>query len=137
MEWLDALKISIPVLVAVLGWLLNERSKRQWEQYKRKEDRYVALVENLKGFYVDANTDPKTAKESKDKFLSQLSVAWLYCPDAIIRTGYRFLGLVSVGVSTPDTEKELAAGDLVSQMRIDLRVPTELEASDYRHLKSN
>lgn len=134
MEWLDALKISIPVLVAVVGWLLNERSKRRWEQYKRKEDRYVALLENLKGFYV--NTDPKTTKESKDKFLSQLNVAWLYCPDTIIRTGYRFLGLVSVGGSTPDEERDLAAGELVSQMRKDLLGQTELGASDYRHLRS-
>ena len=140
-EWSDVLKISMPVLVAVVGWLLNEHSKRQWERQKRKERRYVALLESLKGFYV--SPDPKTAKEDKNRFILQLNLAWLYCPDTIIRTCYRFLEHVSVGVSKPDEQKELALAEVVAQMRKDLLgkklcfwKQTELEASDYRHLKS-
>ena len=141
MEWFDVLKISVPVLVAVVGWLLNEHSKRQWERYKRKEDRYVALLEDLKGFYVGADT--ATAKDDKNSFIHQLDVAWLYCPDSIIHAGYSFLERVSIGFGTSVEENDLAAADLVAQMRKDLLgkkfwfwKQTELEASDYRHLAS-
>ena len=138
-EWFDVLKILIPVLVAVIGWLLNEHSKRQWERYKRKEDRYVALLESLKGFYVGA--DPETEKENKTRFIFQMDLAWLYCPDSIIRTGYRFLEHVSDEVSTSDKDKNLSAAEIIAQMRKDLlgkrlwlKNRTALEASDYRHL---
>ncbi len=141
MEWFDVLKVSVPVFVAVVGWLLNERSKRQWERYKRKEDRYVALLDKLKGFYVGAN--PATAKGDKNDFIHQLNVAWLYCPDAVIRKGYHFLECVHTGVKKSDEAKELAVGEFVACMRKDLLgkkflfwEQTRLEASDYRHLSS-
>ena len=141
MEWFDVLKVSVPVLVVVVGWLLNEHSKRQWERYKRKEDRYIALLESLKGFYVSA--DPATAKSNKNRFIHQLDLAWLYCPDSIIHAGYNFLEHVRVGIGKSDEEKELAVAEVIAQMRKDLFGrkfwfwgKTNLEASDYRHLTS-
>lgn len=141
MEWFDALKVSVPVLVAVVGWLLNEQSKRQWERYKRKEDRYVALLESLKGFYVGA--DSATAKNNKNRFIHQLDLAWLYCPDSIIHAGYSFLEHVRVGSGRSVEERDLAAAEIIAQMRKDLLgrkfgfwKKTKLEASDYQHLTS-
>ena len=90
MSWSDLLKIMIPVVVAVIGWLLNEYSKRQWERYKKKEDRYVALVESLKGFY--SNTGQTDVKGKKEEFLKQLDLCWLYCPDKVIQKAYNFSG---------------------------------------------
>ena len=140
-EWLDVLKLAVPVFLAFLGWLLNEHSKREWERYKRKEERYVALLESLKGFYT--NTGPTIAGDDKERFLQQLSVGWLYCPDSIIRQIYIFLNHVSTGVRKSDEEKEKAVGEIVSLMRKDLlgkrfllRGRTRLKASDYRHLKA-
>ena len=69
MSWVDVLKIMVPVAVAVVVWLLNEYSKRQWERYKRKEDRYVTLVECLKGFYV--NTDQTDAKPESTEWTAR------------------------------------------------------------------
>ena len=139
MEWFDVLKVSIPVLVAVVGWILNEHSKRQWERYKRKEDRYVALLESLKGFYVGA--DPETAKENRQDFISHMDLAWLYCPDSIIRAVYSFLEHVRVGARTSSEERNIAAAEIVAQMREDLLgkrfwfwKQTELKSSDYQHL---
>ena len=141
MEWVDVLKVSVPVLVAVVGWLLNEHSKRQWERYKRKEDRYIALLESLMGFYISA--DPATAKNNRNRFIHQLDLAWLYCPDSIIHAGYSFLEHVSVGIGKSDEEKELAAAEVIAQMRKDLFgrkfwfwEKTNLKAYDYRHLTS-
>ena len=141
MEWFDVLKVSVPVFVAVVGWLLNEQGKRQWERYKRKEERYIALLESLKGFYVSA--DSKTAKDDRNRFIHQLDVAWLYCPDSIIRSVYSFLEHVKVGIGKSVEERDLAAAEVIAQMRKDLLgkkcwfwKQTNLEASDYRHLTS-
>ena len=118
MSWADVLKIMIPIIVAIVVWLLNERSKRQWEEYKRKEDRYFNLVESLKGFYV--NTEPTDAKERKEEFLNQLALCWLYCPDAVIHKAYNFLDHVHTGVQKSDEEKEQALGAFVLEVRKDL-----------------
>lgn len=141
MTWLDTLKILVPVVILLLGWLLNEYSKRQSERLKAKEERYIALLESLDGFYVSAN--PETATEDKEKFLEQLRLCWMYCPDSVIRKGYNFIDHVSVGVRKSDKEKEAALGSFVVEVRKDLlgktpwlRSRTKLQASDYRHLKS-
>lgn len=116
-EWADVLKLSVPVALAKSCWLLNEHSKRQWERHKRKEDRYIALLTALKGFYVSA--DPQTATIDKNMFIQQLSLAWLYCPDSVIRNGYRFLESAETGVCEADEEKERSVGELVLCMRND------------------
>ena len=114
-EWLDVLKLSIPVLLALFGWLLNESSKRYWQRRKRKEARYIALLKSLPGFYDNAN--PATAKDDKERFLEQQSVGWLYCPDSIIRQIYTFLDHVMRG-EKKKAEKEV--GEIVFLMRKDL-----------------
>ncbi len=43
--------IIAPIAVVVIGWYLNERSKRKWELYKRKEDNYKELIRTLRVFY--------------------------------------------------------------------------------------
>ena len=141
MSWADLLRIGIPVLVAILVWLLNEHSKRQWEWYKRKEDRYVALVESLRGFY--ANADPTVAKENKDEFINQVSLCWLYCPDEVIRKAYNFLDHVRIGVQKSDKEKEQALGAFILEVREDLLKGrpwwwkrTKLKPEDFRNLSS-
>ena len=106
MSWSDVFKVTIPVVVVVLGWLLNEYSKRQWERYKRKEDRYVALVESLEGFYV--SVEPTDAKEKKEEFLRQLRLCWLYCPDTVIHTSLRLSESCQHRGRESDIEKERA-----------------------------
>lgn len=140
MSWADVLKIMVPVVVAVGVWLLNESSKRKWERYKRKEDRYVTLVECLKGFYV--NTEQNDAEDMREEFLKQLGLCWLYCPDAVIQKGYNFLDHVLLGDSKPDEEKEQALAEFVLELRKDLleermwRRKTKLNSEDFRTLSS-
>ena len=43
--------IALPALVAIGAGFLNERSKLQWEQDKRKEENDKELLRCLKGFY--------------------------------------------------------------------------------------
>ncbi len=47
---LDFLKVFIPLLGAIGAWFVNERQKRIWEEYQRKEKQYQMLIESLEGF---------------------------------------------------------------------------------------
>ena len=139
LEWLDVLKLSIPVLLALIGLIFNEYRKRYWQRHKRKETRYIALLKNLKGFYV--GTSPATAKDDKEEFLKQASIVWLYCPDSIIRQIYIFLEHVRRN-ETKKAEKEV--GKAVLLMRQDLLGKrfwlcdrTRLKASEYQHLQAD
>ena len=135
--------ILIPVIVAVIAfvsglvtWYLNERSKRIYEEYKRKEEKYSGLIRSLRGFYVDSFN-----KELRTEFLNQLNLCWMYCPDEVIHKAYNFLLLVHTDQKHSDEEKEKAVGAIMLAIRKDLisRKPlgkTNFKPEDFRHLKA-
>lgn len=137
------INILIPVIGVVLTliggfvtWYLNERSKRTYEEYKRKEERYSELIRSLRGFYVDS-----FSKELRDEFLNQLNLCWMYCPDEVIHKAYKFLLMVHTGKKYQDDEKEKAVGEFILAIREDLinRKPlrkTELKPEDFKHLRA-
>ena len=134
LDWLDVLKISGPVAVAVTGLLGNEYFKRKWEKYKRKEERYVAMLESLKGFAV--NADPRTAEKDKNEFIQKLNTAHLYCPDAIINAAYEFLSSVHVGANRTEDEKQEALKKFVAEISRDLHGRFRKKKSEFRFLSS-
>jgi Pyruvate/2-oxoacid:ferredoxin oxidoreductase delta subunit len=135
--------ILIPVIGAVIAfvsvlvtWYLNERSKRIYEEYKRKEEKYSGLIRNLKGFY-----DDSLNKELKTEFLNQLNLCWMYCPDEVIHKAYDFLRKVRTDQKHSDEEKEKAVEELMLAIRKDLisRKPlrkTSLRPEDFKHLRA-
>lgn len=135
--------ILIPVIGVILTligglvtWYLNERSKRIYEEYKRKEERYSELIRSLRGFYVDSLN-----KELKTEFLNQLNLCWMYCPDEVIHKAYNFLLMVHTDQKHSDEEKEKAVGELMVAIRKDLisRKPlgkTNIRPEDFRHLRA-
>lgn len=140
-EYVRAIVLIVPpVIVLISGiviWRLNEHSKRTYEDYKRKEEKYSELIKCLRGFYVRSSNE-----ELKDEFLKQLNLSWLYCSDEVIHKAYEFLGMVHVDKQYPDGEKEKAVGELVLAMRKDLitrsRIKkTALKPEDFRILKVN
>ncbi len=127
------LAVVVPVVV---GWYLNERSKRSHGEYQRKEEMYLELIRCLRGFYVNSRD-----RDLKQGFLDQVNLCWMYCPDEVIRKAYAFLDMVRTGEERPDAKKERALGELVAAMRKDLlsgkRVKqTTLVAGDFRHLRA-
>jgi len=115
---------------------LNERSKRIYEEYKRKEDKYSGLIRSLRGFYVNS-----LDKELRTEFLAQLNLCWMYCPDEVINKAYNFLLLVHTEQKHSDEEKEKAVGELMLAIRRDLlsRKPlrkTGLKPEDFKHLRA-
>jgi Pyruvate/2-oxoacid:ferredoxin oxidoreductase delta subunit len=128
--------IAAPAFLAIFAWYLNERAKRKWEEYGRKEERYKELLRTLKGFYVTTH-DPKL----KEEFIHQVNLCWLYTPDEVIQKAYAFLDNVCVGTNSKDKDKEGAVGALVVAIRKDLLSrkmvkKTKLQASGYKHLRS-
>jgi len=133
----------IPIIGAVIvfvsglvTWYLNERSKRIYEEYKRKEDKYSALIRSLRGFYVDSFN-----KELQTEFLNQLNLCWMYCPDEVIHKAYNFLLMLHTAQKYSDEEKEKAVGELILTIRKDLiskkpLVKTNLKPEDFRYLRA-
>lgn len=128
-------KLVVPLLGAVVAWLVNEWQKRLSQQFERKEQRYAELLRSLRGFYVGA----KNAEVLKAEFLNQLNISWMYCPDHVIRQAYAFLDTVGAGVTSTPQQKDFALGALVAAIRKDslartLVRKTTLGPSDFRHL---
>ena len=123
---LDFLKFFLPLIGAVWAWYFNERRKRVEEEYVRKERKYEALIEGLRGFYSN-NSNSGKGNDLKQRFLDELEKSWLYCPDEVIEKAYRFLDTVRAGANEADAEKEAAVGELMLAIRRDLlsREPTK------------
>lgn len=134
----DFWKFALPLFGAVIAWFTNEWRKRIADQYQRKETNYKELLRSLRGFYVGASN----ADELKSEFINQLNIAWLYCPDDIIKKGYAFLDTVHTEKASSDSKKELALGAFVVAIRHDLLSrklvrKTKLSPTDFRHLGVN
>jgi hypothetical protein len=128
-------KFALPLLGAVVAWFANERRKQASDQYARKEASYKELLRALRGFYLGAENPQGLQAE----FLNQLNLAWLYCPDDVIRKGYAFLDTVHSQQVSSDEMKEHALGEFVAGVRRDLLSRklvrhTNLRAEDFKHL---
>ena len=131
MDWLKAWAALGPfvggLITAVIMWRLNQHAKLAWESRLRKEDRYLGFLNSLKGFYVSS-----ASPEAKRTFLSEWQLAWLYCPDNVMRRANEFLDAVKVKqVKSTDQEKEAALAAFVLELRRDLLGKTSLSAADY------
>jgi Pyruvate/2-oxoacid:ferredoxin oxidoreductase delta subunit len=128
----DFLKWAIPLIGGVIAWLFNERRKRAWEEYVRKENNYKELLRTYRGFYTDSPNFDMQAE-----FLHQLNLCWLYCPDEVIKKAYALFDTDKVSGPNKNDIVEKTIGELVLSIRKDLlsrRVvrKTQLTSSDYR-----
>jgi hypothetical protein len=150
----DWLKFTLPLLGAVVAWVVNQWQQRAKEEYVRKETLYRNLLEGLQGFYqVRATTFESSTvslmltTQTSDKrkvFVDQVRFAWLYSPDEVILKSYSFLDMLHEKrqPAPTDQEKDAAFGDIVAAVRRDLFRPrfffwqrTKLTGTDYRHFQ--
>ena len=122
------LAVVVPLVGAIVVWCLNECAKRRWEKYKRKEERYLTLLKSLRGFYVNSQN-----RDQKEDFIQELRLAWLYCPDEVIKAGNAFLETVATNANSLDETKEGALAVFVLALRRDLNVKTKLAVGDHRN----
>lgn len=128
----DFWKIAAPAFVAALVWFLNERSKLSWEQFKRKEENYRALLDSIKGFSMHAMD-----LQLQNKFVQELNNCWLYAPDSVLEKAYCFLDMGSHIDDHSNDERKIALGNFVAEIRKDLLSRkivkhTSLQGKDYQ-----
>ena len=117
---------AVPILAIFVAWLLGEYGKRRASLSQRKEKRYEGLLHALTGFYVDA-----ADRRKRESFLDEWRMAWLYCPDRVVRAGNRFLATVQEGSATNEESRRVALSDFVSAIRTDLHRMSRLSGSDF------
>jgi hypothetical protein len=108
----------VPVSVA---WGLNEWSKRRETARARREERYFELVSDLAAFYDSSSPD----LAGRDRFVREARLAWLYCPDNVVRALNEFLQAVQ-GRDGGPVERSRAARQLVLRIRKELLGRTSL-----------
>jgi len=108
------LEIIIPIIAVIVAWYLNERSKRKFEEYKRKEESYRKLLLSARGFYIATNDN-----DLKMEFINELNICWLYAPDEVIKEGNNFLfKLIEDNINTQEAERSLKK--LIEEIRKDI-----------------
>lgn len=130
----DFLKFFVPLLGAVAAWFFNERRRRAWEEYLRKEERYRELLRTLTGFYSHAS-DPEVRRQ----FLEEYKRCWLYCGDEVIKAANLAMEGMVEGSPLPNDERLRRVGLLVIAIRRDLlrrtlTRQTSLTPADFAHV---
>lgn len=111
----DFLKFFVPLLGGVAAWFLNERRRRAWEEYLRKEERYRELLHTLTGFYNYASDS-----QFRRQFIEEYKRCFLYCGDEVIRAANLAMEGMVEGTQLPNDERLQRIGDLVLAIRRDL-----------------
>lgn len=128
------MKFFLPLAGAVFAWFLNERRRRSWEEYLRKEERYRELLRTLVGFYNHA-----ASSQVRSQFLEEYKRCWLYCSDDVIRAANAAMEVMIEGTTIPMEQRRLRIGEFVLAIRRDLlrrtlTRGTGLQAGDYVHV---
>ena len=111
---------------AVFSWSLNLREKRRMDAYTRKEQVYKDIIVNLQALYKVNNPI------EKQRFIDQKRIAWIYCPDEVVRQLNACLDAVTP-TDSPSSPQQAALGKAVVAMRKDL-LDTTLTHQDFRHV---
>lgn len=128
----------LTILGSVLVWYLNEKSKRELNIQKQKEERYKKMVICIKAF-TTGNPDVTLRQE----FIDQLNLSWVYCPDEVVKKGTFVLETMipnDVGVSIYTNEEKIKAiGDFFVEIRKDIlnkssNTKSNLKVEDYKSI---
>ena len=131
--WLDPRVTGLVVTfaIAVITWSLNEWSKRGYDEYKRRENTYLELMRNLRGFYEKAILeDERAAQIARENAIKQLGLCWLYASDEVVLMAGSFLDAVKI---EKDQEKlQTALGKPILAIRKDLVGKTVIKPEDFK-----
>lgn len=118
--------VIIAAIIAVCGYMVKGKLDIRMSERGQKEERYKGMLTAIKGFY-ESSQD----RQLKGKFLEELTQAYLYAPDQVIRAANKFLDTVRVKPEpSSEEEKRAALVSLIIAMRKDLR-KTKLLNSEF------
>jgi len=135
-EYVPVFVVVCSILGSVGIWSLTEKAKRSHEEYTRREERYANLIKAIHGFSSELGS-----QELQQKFIGELELAWLYCPDEVIKKRYAFLKTMEVGQNASHEDIQKALGELMIEIRVDLLKrksvkSTDLKAGDFKLIKA-
>jgi len=121
----------LSAFIAIMGYAFQAwlAQKKEHETMRRrgKEKRYIKMLKALHGFYESTNKD-----DLKQKFIEEYRISWLYASDDVIKSIDNFFDMIKVGAeNVSQEEKKKALGQIVINMRKDLRIETKLRPSDF------
>lgn len=130
----DFVKFFLPLAGGVIAWFWNERRRRIWEEYLRKEDRYRELLKSLSGFYVHA-----ADSSVRNQFIEEYKKCWMYCDDEVIHAANAAIHATKNGATISMDDRLKIIGTLVLAIRRDmlrrsLVRKTKLAPEDYLHV---
>ncbi len=111
----DFAQFFLPLAGAVVAWVVTRQRERLAEDYRRKEERYQALMLAVRGFH-----DPHAPTALRQKFFDEFYLCWLYCPDAVIEAGVRLVETIADGNPYTPDDRRAALGNFVLAIRKDL-----------------
>jgi len=147
MNWITEIIINplfytplIGIVGAILGsWLTYIFALRRFhreQQYQNKLDRYLILVEKMRGF-VQANKEEIGSSEDRVEFVNSYRTIWLYGSAKVVKYVSQFL---SIALNPPDTQakrdqasdkaKDILKKSIVA-MRKDLKAKGKLKDTDF------
>jgi hypothetical protein len=137
----------IPVVSVVVGWAINESSKRKDAIRKKREERYEIMLTSLSGFYEsilpgisgesskedieEKQKESESKKILKQAFLDQLNLSWIYCSDEVILKANEFLDSVKTQENNHLHSAQIL-GEFMLLVRKELGNCTNLQHSDFK-----
>lgn len=139
MNWIPTLLLAIPIIIGLYQWHTEQANKRRFELYIKKEKLYLEMQQNLWGFYGNSSD-----RNKRQKFIENVQVAWLYCPDSFITICNEFIdnGHVQQNQIGNDEVRLKIVNRLLAEMRKDLLsnkyvANTVLTSDDIRNVNTN
>jgi len=132
----DFIKFFLPLAGGVIAWFLNERRKRSWEEYLRKEKCYSMLLESLSGFY--SHSSDATVR---NQFIEEYKKSWMYCSDEVIQAMNNMIHATKEGAIIEMDRRLEIIGELIIEIRKDLLKrdltnKTNLSPKEYIHVSA-
>jgi hypothetical protein len=139
MNWIPTFLLAIPIIIGLYQWHTEQANKRRFELYIKKEKLYLEMQQNLWGFYGNSSD-----RNKRQKFIENVQVAWLYCPDSFITICNEFIdnGHVQQNQIGNDEVRLKIVNRLLAEMRKDLLsnkyvANTVLTSDDIRNVNTN
>jgi hypothetical protein len=116
--------VMIAAVIAVIGYAVKGSVDIQMREREQKEERYKGMLMSIKGFYESSQN-----QKLKEKFIEEMTMAYLYASDQVIQTANKFLDTVKMKAEpSSDEDKRKALAILIIAMRKDLKKTKLLES---------
>jgi hypothetical protein len=116
--------VMIAAVIAVIGYAVKGAVDIQMREREQKEERYKSMLISIKGFYASSQN-----QKLKEKFIEEMTMAYLYASDRVIQTANKFLDTVKMKAEpSSDEDKRKALAILIIAMRKDLKKTKLLES---------